>query len=67
MLFVLLIFFCVSELEHNKLHLKDNSNKKMTTLEDYFFDLECAMDKNNVCRDLVCIEVDKEKGMLLCT
>lgn len=34
----------------------------MATLEEYFFDLECTMDKNNVCRDLICIQVDKEKG-----
>lgn len=45
---------------NNKFYSKDS--KKVSTLEDYFFDLECAMDKNNVCHDLICIEIDQEKG-----
>ncbi|KRT79913.1 hypothetical protein AMK59_7365, partial [Oryctes borbonicus] len=52
-----------NNLSSNKLHAKE-SNKKVANLEDYFFDLECTMDKNNVCRDLICMEIDREKEFL---
>jgi sorting nexin-13 len=39
-----------------------NESKKSTTLEDHFFDLECQMENNLVCRDVVSMDVAKEKG-----
>uniref|UniRef100_A0A1Y1KDV6 Sorting nexin-13 n=1 Tax=Photinus pyralis TaxID=7054 RepID=A0A1Y1KDV6_PHOPY len=34
---------------------------QMKTLEDYFFELECQMEENKVCRDLVCMDSNREK------
>jgi sorting nexin-13 len=41
-----------------------NESKKSTTLEDHFFDLECQMENNLVCRDVVSMDVAKEKDFL---
>lgn len=35
-----------------------------TTLEDHFFDLECQMENNTICRDAVCMNNCDEKGEL---
>lgn len=35
-----------------------DSNK----LEKYFFDLECQMENNKICRDMVCTDAVCEKG-----
>lgn len=35
-----------------------------TTLEDYFFELECQMENNMVCRNLVCTDAKHEKEFL---
>lgn len=32
-------------------------------LESFFFDLELAMEENQVCRDYVCLDADNEKSM----
>ncbi|CAG9769009.1 unnamed protein product [Ceutorhynchus assimilis] len=37
---------------------------KNYSLEDYFFDLECQMEKNEVCRDSVCTDMANEKEFL---
>lgn len=44
-----------------KLYASDTkgSNNK---LEMYFFDLECQMENNKICRDLVCTDIACEKG-----
>ncbi|EFA04766.2 sorting nexin-13 [Tribolium castaneum] len=41
-----------------------NDSKKSTTLEDHFFDLECQMENYLVCRDVVSMDVAKEKEFL---
>jgi sorting nexin-13 len=41
-----------------------NESKKSITLEDHFFDLECQMENNLVCRDVVSMDVAKEKDFL---
>lgn len=45
--------------EFSKLY---GNEQKCLTLEDYFFDLECQMENNLICRDGVCIDIDTEKG-----
>ncbi|XP_017768744.1 PREDICTED: sorting nexin-13-like isoform X2 [Nicrophorus vespilloides] len=41
-----------------------NDSGKQSSLEDYFFDLECTMENNAVCRDLICTDDEKEKEFL---
>lgn len=38
------------------------NEQKCLTLEDYFFDLECQMENNLICRDGVCADIATEKG-----
>lgn len=35
----------------------------MNTLEEFFFDLECKMENNLICRDVVSMDVKKETGI----
>ncbi|KAK5645980.1 hypothetical protein RI129_004444 [Pyrocoelia pectoralis] len=37
---------------------------QVKTLEDYFFELECQMEDNIICRDLVCMDENREKEFL---
>lgn len=41
---------------------KDNSSANLHILEEIFFDLECKMENNLICRDIVCMDVKKEMG-----
>lgn len=41
-----------------------NGGQKAPTLEDHFFDLECLMEKNFLCRDIICVENVKEKEFI---
>ncbi|KAJ3654689.1 hypothetical protein Zmor_013862 [Zophobas morio] len=47
---------------NSKFYLTES--KKSITLEDHFFDLECQMESNLVCRDIVSMDVAKEKEFL---
>ncbi|KAF5288724.1 hypothetical protein FQA39_LY15296 [Lamprigera yunnana] len=42
---------------NSKFYVPDSTN----TLEDYFFELECQMENNTLCRDLVCTDTNREK------
>lgn len=44
---------------NSKFYVPDQTKN---TLEEYFFELECQMENNTICRDLVCIDVNREKG-----
>ncbi|KAF5282763.1 hypothetical protein FQR65_LT02760 [Abscondita terminalis] len=45
---------------NSKFYVPDST----TTLEDYFFELECQMESNTICRDLVCTDATREKEFL---
>lgn len=38
------------------------ADKKNYNLEDHFFDLECQMEQNLICRDTICTDLVSEKG-----
>lgn len=46
----------------SKFYVSDSKGSN-NTLETYFFDLECQMEDNKICRDMVCTDVANEKGM----
>lgn len=48
---------------HSKFYMTDYKSKNLT-LEDHFFDLECQMENNVVCRDLLCMDIRFEKDFL---
>lgn len=39
-----------------------DSKGSNSRLENIFFDLECQMEDNKICRDAVCTDVANEKG-----
>lgn len=38
------------------------SEKKIYSLEEHFFDLECQLEQNQICRDMICTNDSDEKG-----
>lgn len=49
---------------NSKFYMNENKQKNFT-LEDYFFDLECQMENNTVCRDLICTSGKHERGIFM--
>lgn len=44
--------------------MADEPKRNANSLESNFFDLECQMENNIICRDAVCLEVSNEKEFL---
>lgn len=53
---------CLLVCVKNIFFLESNSTTNMPTLEEIFFDLECKMENNLICRDIVCMDMKKEMG-----
>lgn len=59
------LIVCFAEPEkvvsNSKSYISD-SRGGSNNLENYFFDLECQMEGNKICRDMVCTDAASEKG-----